>query len=152
MARTLDRTVAARLAALVAAGTVVLTASFVGLVALVNGGTPGFDARLPVYVLAMAVAFVGGLVLVETRYGGRADGSATLVTTAAIAVAVFALVSLSGEGLVYAAENPQEVLVSRTLLYFLAAGLVGTGIAYWALQHWREFTGEGGVTSGSGRL
>lgn len=152
MARTLVRTVAARLAALVAVGAVVLTASFVGLVALVNGGTPGFDARLPVYVLAMAVAFVGGLLLVETRYEGRADGSAILVTTAAIAIAVFAVVSLSGERLVYAAANPQEVLVSRTLLYLLADGLVVTGIAYWALQHWREFTDDTGVTSSFGRL
>jgi hypothetical protein len=75
MARTLDRTVATRLAALVGAGTLVLTAIFVGLVALVNGGTPGFDARLPVYVLAMAVAFVGGLVLVEVRHEAGPTGA-----------------------------------------------------------------------------
>jgi high-affinity Fe2+/Pb2+ permease len=74
------------------------------------------------------------------------------VTTAAIAVAVFVTVTLSGEGLVYAAANPAEVLVSRTLLYFLAAGLVGTGVAYWALRHWREFTGDATVSSESGRL
>lgn len=152
MARTLDRTVAARLAAVVGGGTLVLTASFVGLIALVDGGNPGFGARLPVYVLAMAVAFVAGLLLIETRYEGRADGGSIIVTAATIAVAVFAAVTLSGEGVVYAAANPTRVLASKNLLYFLAAGLVGTGVGYWAVRHWREFTGDGTASSRSGRL
>lgn len=147
MARTLDREAALRLAALVGGGTLVLTASIVGLLALADGGSPGLSARLPVYVLAGAVAFVAGLLLIEVRYEGRADATAIVGTAGAIAITVLVVVALSGEGVVYAAANPDRVLVSQNLLYFLAAGLVGTGLAYWAVRHWREFTGGGAASS-----
>jgi hypothetical protein len=100
-------------------------------------------------VLALAVAFVTDLLLIERRYEGRADGAAIIATAAAIAVAVFAAVTLSGEGIVYAAANPSRVLVSRSLLSFLAAGLAGTGVGYRTVGHWREFAGD---ASASGRL
>lgn len=152
MARTLDREAALRLAALVGGGTLVLTASIVGLLALAGGGSPGVSTRLPIYVLAGAVAFVAGLLLIEARYDGRADPTAIVVTAGAIAITVLVVVALSGEGVVYAAANPNRVLVSQNLLYFLAAGLVGTGLAYWGVRHWREFTDSAGTVSGSDRL
>jgi hypothetical protein len=150
-----DRGRAARLGGVVLASTLVLTAAFVGVLALVSGGNEGVGGRLPAYVLAMAVAFVGFVVAAEQRFDGRSrsvDGRRVLVTAGAFALTVLVTVSLSGEGVVYAVRNPDQVVASEVSLYFLAAGLIGTGLGYWGLRHWREFA-EGAVTSSSsGRL
>jgi len=148
-----DRRRAARLGGVVLVSTLVLTAAFVGVLALVSGGNDGVGGRLPVYVLAMAVAFVGFVVLVEQRLDARPgpiDGRRVLGTAGAFALTVLLAVSLSGEGVVYAVRNPDRVVASEVFLYFLAAGLVGTGLGYWGLRHWQEFAGRPAV--GSGRL
>jgi hypothetical protein len=129
----------ARVGALVAGCTLVLTAAFVGVVALVSGLSPGLNTRLPVYVLVMAGSFVGTLLVVERR---RRDGRQIIVTAAGVGTAAFVLVALAGEGLSYAAANPTEVFDPTLILYLLAAGLIGTGLGYWGVRHWREFTGE----------
>jgi len=51
----LDRGRAARLGGVVLASTLVLTAAFIGVLALVGGGNNGVGRRLPGYVLAMTV-------------------------------------------------------------------------------------------------
>jgi hypothetical protein len=130
----------ARLVGVVAVSTLVLTATFIGVVALLSGGNEEVGTRLPFYVLAMAVGFVGVVVLSEQRYGERADGRSILATASGVALVVFVLVSLAGEGMVFASDNPSEVVLSELFLYFLAAGLIGTGLGYWGLRHWREFT------------
>lgn len=130
----------ARVGALVAACTLVLTASFVGVLALVSGLSPGLGRRLPVYVLVMAGSFVGTLLVVERR---RRDGRQILVTAAGVGASVFVLVGLAGEGLFYAAANRAEVFDPTLILYFVAAGLIGTGLGYWGVRHWREFASEG---------
>ena len=98
-----------------------------------------FGTRSLVTHSLMAVGFVGVGVLSEQRYGQRADGRSILATAGGVALVVFVVVSLAGEGLVFASDNPGEVVLSELFLYFLAAGLIGTGLGYWGLRHWREF-------------
>lgn len=134
-----DRERVARLVGVVVVSTLVLTATFIGVVGLLSGGNADIGTRLPFYVLTMAVGFVGVVVLSEQRYGQRADGRSILATAGGVALAVFVVVALAGEGLVFASDNPGEVVLSELFLYFLAAGLIGTGLGYWGLRHWREF-------------
>ena len=148
-----DRERAARLCGVVLASTLLLTVAFVGVLALVSGGNDGVAGRLPVYVLAMAVAFVGAVVAIEGGLGqrSRVAGGRVVLTAGAVALAVLVAVGLSGEGVVYALRNPDGVVASEVFLYFLAAGLIGTGLGYWGLHHWREFA-ERTAAAPSGRL
>jgi hypothetical protein len=132
----------------VGASTVVLTACFVGVLALVSGEITGFGDRLPLYAVAMGAAFVAALLRTERRYGpdapgdtegGRFDGAAILTTAVGVAVAAVLVVSLAGEGVVYAMSSPEAVVTSTLFLYFVAAGLIATGLGYWGVRHWREF-------------
>lgn len=133
----MERTFARRAVALVAGSTVVLTAAFVGVVALTQGQTPGVRNRLPFYVFGAAVIFVTTLVSLEDPEEG---GLPILTTTVAVSVVGFTLLSLAGEGVRYAVQNPERVLGSSLVVYFLAAALVCTGTVYWGINHWREFT------------
>ena len=117
--------------------TIVLTASFLGVLALLSREIAGFPARIPWYLLATAIVFVATIVVLENA---GADGREILATSVVVAVIGFILTSLSVEGLIYTIRFPEEVFVSRLVVYFLSAGLIGTGLAYWALEHWREFT------------
>jgi hypothetical protein len=130
----------ARVGGVVVVSTLILTATFIGVVALLSGGNGDIGTRLPLYVLTMAVGFVGVVILSEQRYGKRANGRSILGTAGGVALTVFVVVSLAGEGLVFAGNNPGDVVLSELFLYFLAAGLIGTGLGYWGLRHWREFT------------
>lgn len=138
MVRHLDnrRTRLQRTGLVVAVSTSMLTASFVGLVALVSGNVGGLGGRLPYYVLAMAAAFVVAIFLLDER---RVDGVAIILGTTGISLLTFVFVLLSVEGIVYALEHPDAVIASQLLVYFLAAGLIGSGLGYWGLRHWREF-------------
>lgn len=130
-----NRTVYGRLGALVVACTAVLTLSFVGLVSLATGDAGNVGGRVPYYVLGTALSFVGTILVVD---GPSRDGRAVLIVAGSVAGATFVLLSLGAEGLRYAIQNPETVLVSRSGLYLVAAGLIGTGVGYWALRHWRE--------------
>ena len=112
-----------------------LTASFLGIVALVTGEISGLNTRLPFYVLAMALAFVAAIVTFEEEFR---DGQQILQLSVVGALATFIFVTLGGEGIAYLIEHPGEVISSDLLFYILAAGLIGTGIGYWAIQHWGE--------------
>jgi hypothetical protein len=140
----------ARATLAVGASTVVLTACFVGVLALVRGAVAGFGDRLPIYAVVIGAAFVAALLRAEQRYGpdapgpGAADGGgfgggAILTTALGVAVATVVLVSFAGEGVVYALRLPDAVVTSTLFLYFVAAGLIATGLGYWGLRHWREF-------------
>jgi hypothetical protein len=124
-----------RMGALVVVCTAVLTASFLGLVALGSGVATDVMARVPGYVLVLAATFVAGVVLLEES---RADGTTVLVRATAISLVAFVVVSLSVEGTIYALANPDDAFGSQLLFYLLAAGLIGTGLGYWGLRHWRE--------------
>ncbi|MFB6270963.1 MAG: hypothetical protein ABEH83_13540 [Halobacterium sp.] len=133
----MQRAYVARAVAVVAAATVLLTAAFVGIVALGEGRTAGVSGRVPFYVFGGAVLFVATLVTLEDPEEG---GVPILTTTVAVSVLGFALLALAGEGFLYAGRNPESVFGSSLVLYFVAAALVCTGTVYWALNHWREFT------------
>lgn len=122
--------------------TLVMTASFVGIVALLSGDTSGADGRIPYYVLATAVAFVAGLWKLDER---TVDGRTVLIAAAGIAVCCGGLFALAVEGILYGVANPDHIVGSQLLVYFVAAGLICTGLGMWSLRHWREFTTYGGV-------
>lgn len=129
----------------VAASTVALTLSFLGLVALLTGGTSGIEGRLPFYVLALAIAFVGSVVAFE---GELSTGRDVLEATAASAVATFTFVFLAGEGVTFAVTFPDRVVSSQLLFYLLSAALIGTGVAYWGRNHWVDGADGRGGSSG----
>lgn len=133
-----DREDLARIVTLVGGSTLVLTASLVGVLALINGAPVG--SRLPGYVLAMAVAFVVAVFLTEQHMN---DSGRIIAKAGAIAFGMFVVVTLCSEGVIYVVEDPDGILASQLLLYFLAAGLIGTGLGYWGVRHWQEFVAAG---------
>lgn len=116
----------------------VLTAGFVGLVALAVGSRSGLLGRFPYYVLATAGAFVVALWQLDDR---SVDGLPVLIGSSGIAIGSGLLVGLAVEGAIYAVRNSGEILISRLIVYFLAAALICTGLGIWGLRHWREFAG-----------
>lgn len=124
-------------ALIVIVSTVVLTLSFVGLVSLLNGSVMGFEDRAPFYLLGMAIAFVVALFQLEARLR---EGIRILAGTIGIAILAFVLIALGGEGLLFAFTHPDRLISRNLIVYFLAAALICTGIGYWGLRHWREFT------------
>ncbi len=127
----------ARTSALVVIFTVILTTSFVGIMSLITGDATDTARRIPWYVFFTAVVFVGIILVMEA-----ANSEGRLVIRAAVTSALlgFLLIILAGEGIIYAITHPDEVFNSRLLLYFLSAAVIATGLGYWALRHWREFT------------
>jgi len=113
--------------------TAALTASFVGLVALAAGDVQGATARLPLYVTAMAMVFVGGVVAFEES---RHRGERALLAAACAAVTTLFVVGLGGEGVVYALDNPDVVFEVQLFGYLLSASMMGTGFGYWAWRNW----------------
>lgn len=132
----MEREYLRRIGVLVAASTVVLTAAFVGVVAVFSGYADGASGRLPYYLFGGAVVFVVTMVYLENP---NESGVPIFTTTTGLAVLGFALIALSGEGVFYASRYPGEVFASQLVVYFLAAALVCTGTAYWSINHWREF-------------
>ena len=125
-----------RAALLVAISTGIVTAAFVGVVALLSGQVVDLTDRLPLYVLVMAVVFVAFVFLIDAR---GSDGGTVIVSSIGVSLLGFLVVLLAGEGLVFLVRRPGELLASQLIVYLLSAGLVCTGLAYWGLRHWREF-------------
>jgi len=135
-----DRTkYVARTAALAAASTIVITASFIGVLALLEGEFSTLDSRIPWYLVATSLIFLSTIFLLEEH---GADGVEIIAITAVVTIMGFIMIVLAVEGVNYARTNPGDVFVDKLVLYFLAAGMFGTGIGYWGIKHWREFTGQ----------
>lgn len=117
--------------------TLIMTASLVGIVALVSGETTGIRGRIPYYVLMTAIAFVVTLWKLDDT---SVDGVTVLIATSGIAICCGALFGLAVEGLVYGIEDPERIVAEHLVVYFIAAGLICTGLGMWSLRHWREFT------------
>jgi FtsH-binding integral membrane protein len=128
-----------RIGGVIASCTLLLTASFIGLIAAFSGDIQGFDSRVPWYIVVAAIMFVAVIVLLELN---DADGKTIIVSAAFSGVISFILVFFSIEGLIFAFENPSRIFLSRLIMYFFAAALVATGVGYWGLRHWREFTSD----------
>lgn len=131
----MERKYVAALVGLIAASTLLVTSSLVGVLALTEGLVEGVGGRVPYYVLATAVVFVTLLVGLEMRLE---DGSRIITTSVVVAAISLLVISLSIEGLFFGLESP-GTLFSNLLPYFLAAGLISTGLIIWAVRHWREF-------------
>ena len=134
---TLPRDALPKAVGLIAVSTLVLTTAFLGVLAIVGGGNPGIGNRVPVYLLVTATVFVVFIVLLEQR---DLDGRTVLVSTTSIAIATGALIWLVGEGVVHVYFNHETVIASHLVVYLLAAAVACTGLFYWTLNHWREFT------------
>lgn len=134
-----ERTELARAGLFVVASTIALTASFLGVVGLLTTEVTGLNDRLPVYVLAMALSFVVAIVVLEEEYR---EPLQSLQLSAFAAGVTFLLVTFGGEGVAYLLQNSEEIVASQLLFYILAAGLIGTGLGYWTLNHWSEFAGN----------
>lgn len=132
---------------IVTGATVVLTAALIGIYSLVSGDATGVDERIQYYVLATAIAFLIGLVRLDDK---RLDGVTILIATIGIAIASGILFALAAEGVRFGALNPDEIADSRTIVYFLSAGIVCTGLGMWGLRHWREFTAYDGESGFEG--
>lgn len=127
-----------RAGAVIAGSTFALTAAFVGVVALLDGAATGVVGRFPFYVLAGAVVFVASLLLLDHE---DVEGTTVIVATTVLGVTALVVVGLGVEGVRYALVDTSEVFGNRLVVYFVAAGLICTGLTYWGLNHWREFTG-----------
>jgi len=133
------RDVAGRTILFVLGSSLVLTTSFVGILGLISGDVTSGQSRLPFYILGMAIVFVAaifGLTKLD------ADGVTSMLGAVGIAIVWFVIIALTGEGLVYAVAYPGRVFGSQLLVYFLAAGLIGTGLGYWLIAFWRDFVSE----------
>lgn len=139
----------ARMGALAAVSTIVLTASFIGILAFLEGAVSNFQGRIPWYLVAAALAFTATIVFLERNDVG---GKVIIGTAIVVAACAFVSLTLMTEGLIYTVTNPREVFATQRVLYFLAAGLLGTGIGYWGIQHWREFTTPNAGTGGGNSL
>ena len=128
-----------RIALIMGACTLLLTFSFVGILAIIAGDLSEPSSRLPWYLVIAALAFVAVIVILEV-YG--ATGREIIISAVMTGIWSFVITALSIEGVIYAISHPGEVFTSQLVLYFLAAAMLGTGIAYWALHHWREFTSQ----------
>lgn len=128
-----------RVGGLITISTLFLTAAFVGILGFVSGEIEGIQSRLPWYIVVGALGFVGTIILLEAQ---DSHGRIIMVTSIVVSSAVFVIVSLGIEGMLFALAHPEMVFVSQLVLYFLAAALIGTGLGYWGLNHWREFTGQ----------
>jgi FtsH-binding integral membrane protein len=123
------------LVAAIAGCTLVLTAVFVGVVALASGQTAGAVGRLPLYVLATAVAFLAVLLVADHD---RTHGATILARAITVAVCSFVTVSLGTEGAVYAVRYPETVVGSHLFVYLLSAAVIAAGLGYWAARNRRD--------------
>lgn len=125
-----------RAVALVGVSTAVVTAAFIGIVALLTGDAVNVTDRLPFYVLLMAVVFTAFVFLIDSR---ASDGATVIISSVGVGLLGFLIVLLAGEGAVFLLREPDALLASQLIVYLVSAGLVCTGLAYWGLRHWREF-------------
>lgn len=136
LGESIDTGTVARAIVPIAGSTVLLTAAFLGVLAVLTNQVSGFTERFPLYVLLMAVGFVAALFLLERP---NLEGTQILVATLGLTVTLFVIVTLAGEGVTFAMRNPNEVFVTNLIIYLVAAALIGSGLAFWSVRHWREY-------------
>lgn len=132
---TVDTRYAGLLVGLIAGSTLLVTSSLVGILALTEGLVGGLGGRVPYYVLVAAIVFVGLVVFLELKID---DGARIITSSVVVSVVALVAIGLSIEGVLFGLQFPDR-LFSNLLPYFLAAGLISTGLIIWALRHWREF-------------
>lgn len=131
-----------RTSLLVSVFTVVLTINFVGAMAIITGEATDTGSRLPLYVFSAAVVFVSVIVVLEAA---EYDGPSVLITAVTACLLGFVFIAFGGEGVMYALTDPEAVFDSQLLIYFASAAVIATGVGYWGIRHWREFTRGAGI-------
>ncbi len=116
--------------------TLIFALATVGLIGLVNGENVGSEQRLGVYVLFSSVLFITTIYSIEKT--GRRNAFEVIKVVMAITILGFVLASLSGEGLVRVMQGTEYTL--QIYLYLITGGLVCSGVGYWAIRHWKEYT------------
>ena len=116
--------------------TLVFTLAAVGLVGLINGQNTGSDERLGFYVLFSSVVFIVTIYSIEKTK--RKNAMDIMKVVIAITIFGFVLVSLSGEGLVRIVQGTGYTL--QTYLYLVTGGLLCSGVGWWVIRHWKEYT------------
>ena len=132
----MDRSTVAVAVALVAASTLLIASAMMGGLSILTGEAAGFAGRVPFYVLGGAAVFTGLVVWLELQLD---DGLTIISVSLAVGVVAFVLLGLGIEGLFYSLQDLDR-MVSNVSVYLLAAGLISTGVIFWAVRHWREFT------------
>lgn len=127
----------------VLAATLCVTASFIGVLSVVEGHAAGIRNRLPYYLVLAGGVFASFIVVLENYIS---DGTRIIIVSVITAVLSGVVLSLAVEGLVYAVRFPGELVASQIALYMLAASFICTGMVYWGVRHWREF-----IATGAGR-
>ena len=69
---------------------------------------------------------------------GKRNAFEVIKVVMAITILGFVLASLSGEGLVRVIRGTEYTL--QMYLYLITGGLVCSGVSYWAIRHWKEYT------------
>ena len=132
----MDRKLAAATVVLIAASTLLTASAMMGGLALFTGSAAGIGGRVPYYVLAGAAVFTALVVYLEMQID---DGLTIISVSLAVGMVALFLLGLGVEGLYFGYRNPDRML-SNLFVYLLAAGLISTGVIFWAVRHWREFT------------
>ena len=131
----MDRRLVATAVGLIALSTLVIASSMLGALAILTGDAPGFGGHVPFYVLGAAAVFTGVVIVLEMRID---DGLTIISTGLAVSAVSLLAIGLGSEGVLYAFRIPTRVF-STLVVYLLAAGLISTGVIFWAVRHWREF-------------
>lgn len=137
-----DRSALLRKGSLVLCSSIAISVAFVGLLALVTGRAAGIGNRVPLYAVVFSIAFTAIVFSLERHL---ADGSTILLTAVVFSISTAVVFVLDVEGVLFAIAYPDELVASQLILYFFAAGCLSTGLVYWGVKHWREFSSGGQV-------
>lgn len=121
---------------LVFASTLVLASAMLGGLALLTATAPAIESRVPFYLLGGAGVFTALIIWLERQID---DGLTIITVSIAVGVVGTITIALGVEGLLLGYRDPDRML-SHLFVYLLAAGLISTGVIFWAVRHWREFT------------
>ena len=132
----MDRKLAATAVGLVVASTLLTASAMMGALALLTGSAPGVGSRVPYYVLGGAAVFTALVVWLEVRID---DGLTIISVSLTVGIVALVAIGLGVEGLYFGYRRPGRML-SNLFVYLLAAGLISTGVIFWAVRHWRELT------------
>jgi len=124
-----DREELAERAPIVGGILVVAAVLAVGAASFVGGANAGFGDRLPVYVFAGAVAFIGALLWMRDSLQ---DGMSVLRGATAVGCFGFVGTCLGAEAAVYAL-----VVVPSLSLYLASVLTIACGLIYWSIRNWR---------------
>lgn len=129
--RRIGREALTQKAGVLGASLVAVAGLAVGTASVVNGSTPGLWTRVPVYVLAGAVVFIGALLAM--RYSPR-DDSTVLGRASLAGFLGFLVVGLGNEAMIYALI----VFAPDLSLYLASVAVVSCGLVYWSLRNWHD--------------